>query len=353
VANGSCETYDSVEIINDTVPSTSLAGPDRILCNQTTVTMAGNTPAIGTGTWILVSGPNTPTFVNPNSPTTVINGLTTGTYVFRWSIGTFYQGCPNSTDDVTVFNYPDITILGPSDFTICTGGSQNLSVTVFGGTGVYSYQWQQAKCDCCGDWSNVGGANSITYNTGALIATSYYRCVVSQTPADCGSTNSGSATVTVVPDPTITVDPVGTTICNGGTHTMNVTVSGGFGSYTYQWQSATSCAGPFTNVGTNSSSYTTPALSSTTSYRVFVTQSGTGCTAMTSACVDVIVVPDPIITGPSDITICSGTSTTLTVTASGGTGPFTYQWQEASSCGGSFSNIPGANLANYTTPILT
>ncbi|WP_282021206.1 hypothetical protein, partial [Tenacibaculum aiptasiae] len=57
------------------------------------------------------------------------------------------------------------------------------------------------------------------------------------------------STVTVNALPTIDTQPAAsTTVCKDGAVTLNVAASGGVGSLTYQWQSATSLAGPYSNV---------------------------------------------------------------------------------------------------------
>jgi hypothetical protein len=56
-------------------------------------------PFTGPGQWSQVSGPSTVTFANPSSPTSLVSGMITGTYVFRWTTA---QGCTNRTSDVTV-----------------------------------------------------------------------------------------------------------------------------------------------------------------------------------------------------------------------------------------------------------
>src|SRR5207248_245607 len=66
----SCPTaIDSVTVTKYSIPTTANAGPDQSLCNVTSATLAGNTAAIGSGTWILVSGPNSPTITTTSSPT--------------------------------------------------------------------------------------------------------------------------------------------------------------------------------------------------------------------------------------------------------------------------------------------
>jgi hypothetical protein len=73
------------------------AGPNQYLCSgTTTTTMAGS----GTGTWTLVSGPNTPNIASATSPTSAIGtttGLVSGTYIFRWT-----GPCGNIYDDVMI-----------------------------------------------------------------------------------------------------------------------------------------------------------------------------------------------------------------------------------------------------------
>ncbi len=49
-------------IVTKAPPSASIAGPNQTLCATTgtaTATLAGNSPAVGTGIWVLVSGSGT------------------------------------------------------------------------------------------------------------------------------------------------------------------------------------------------------------------------------------------------------------------------------------------------------
>ncbi len=80
--------------------STANAGADIVTsCAGTTATLAGNTPAVGTGQWSVVSG--TATITSPGSPTTGVTGMVfPGTATLRWSIST--GSCPANTDDVLV-----------------------------------------------------------------------------------------------------------------------------------------------------------------------------------------------------------------------------------------------------------
>ena len=84
----------------------------------TTATLAGNTPAFGTGTWTLISG--TATITSPNSPTSTITGLPIGsTATLRWTID---NGRCGSTFDDVVITSP----IGAGCWTYCTVAASNV-----------------------------------------------------------------------------------------------------------------------------------------------------------------------------------------------------------------------------------
>lgn len=88
--------------------------------------------------------------------------------------------------------------------------------------------------------------------------------------------DDGASGVSVDP-PTITVQPVNTTANETQTATFTVTATGD-GVLSYQWQKQESGAGDWSNVGTDSNSYTTAALTrsadNTDQYRVNVLNAG-------------------------------------------------------------------------------
>ena len=103
---------------------------------------------------------------------------------------------------------------------------------------------------------------------------------------------------------------------------VTATTSGG--TLSYQWYEGASGT-TTTPVGTNSPTFTTPALTATKSYWVRVSNE-CGNVASNAATVTVCI-PPGIGTHPASTTINSGQTATLTVTATG-SGPFTYQWYE-------------------------
>ncbi len=124
ISNGTCpSTTDDVQITFDEAPTTAAAGPDQILCNTST-TLAGNVPAVGTGTWTITSGAGG-TVADPASATSGFSGVAGTTYILRWTItnGT----CAPSFDDVQItFEAPPTTPDAGPDQAVC-GTNTNLA----------------------------------------------------------------------------------------------------------------------------------------------------------------------------------------------------------------------------------
>ncbi|MGA8223196.1 MAG: immunoglobulin domain-containing protein [Candidatus Acidiferrales bacterium] len=157
----------------------------------------------------------------------------------------------------------------------------------------------------------------------------------------CGSTSSSSQN----PGPTkpsITQQPSNQSVTVGQTATFTV-VATGSAPLTYQWQKGT------TNVGTNSSTYTTPATTSgdnNDKFQVVITNSAGSITSGTATLTVTAAATAPSITKqPVNTTVNLGQTATFTVTATG-TAPLTYQWTFNSS-------DVGTNSSTYTTPATT
>lgn len=95
------------------------AGADQSVCNRTSITLTGNMPVVGTGTWLQVAGPAT-TIVSPTANTTVVNGLVADTsFKFVWKI-TGSGSCPATTDTVVINNRVQPTsVNGGVDKVVC------------------------------------------------------------------------------------------------------------------------------------------------------------------------------------------------------------------------------------------
>src|SRR5690606_14425695 len=114
----SCGTSeDDVTITFEEAPTTADAGSD-LLNSCGPVTLPGNTPTVGTGTWTIVSGTGG-VISNPSDPNSVFQGLPGASYTLQWTITN--GSCPPSADQVEVsfdLNTPTIADAGP-DQNVC------------------------------------------------------------------------------------------------------------------------------------------------------------------------------------------------------------------------------------------
>ncbi|MEI9911011.1 MAG: hypothetical protein WDO71_15855 [Bacteroidota bacterium] len=149
ITNGVCPpSTDQVQVTINVNATVANAGPGQNICG-TTATMAGNMPVIGTGRWSYVSGPAGSLITDPSSPITTITNLTTGTYVFQWTIT---NGTCSSSSNVTIIISagPTPAAAGP-DQNLCLANSTALAAnTPVIGTGA---------------WTNVSGPAGITLQT--------------------------------------------------------------------------------------------------------------------------------------------------------------------------------------------
>ncbi|WP_374442808.1 choice-of-anchor J domain-containing protein [Epilithonimonas sp.] len=264
-------------------------------------------------------------------------------------------GCTHSMSKTITVNPEQNITTQPSASTICAGANTTFSAAANNATG---YQWQVNTGSGFTNISNTApysGATTATLTiTGATAAMNgyVYRVVISGSTG-CDPKNSNSAALTVNSAPSITTQPTASTICAGSNTTFTASASNATG---YQWQ--VDSGSGFTNI-----SNTAPYAGATTStltvtgataamngylYRVVVTGLCTPAATSNSAALTVNSAPS-ITTQPSASTICAGSNTTFTASASNATG---YQWQVDSGSG--FTNI--SNTAPYsgaTTSTLT
>ena len=240
--------------------------------------------------------------------------------------------------------------------TICEGSIPNLFTEIApatGGTGTYFYQWQMSTDQYTGFTDIPGATNKDFAPSAPLSATTYFRRKVTSGVNPPSYTNT--VKVTVEPLPTAGIVESSHVVCENGNpaiFTEAAAVTGGSGFYTYQWKSSTNPGGPYTDIplATNKL-YDVPAGISHTTF--FVREVNTGiCGAILSNELKITVEPNLLpgsISG--DQTICENSPATPlfenTVPA-GGSGTYTFQWKSSATPGGPYSDIPGANSADYT-----
>jgi gliding motility-associated-like protein len=300
-------TTSSIEPSPAVTTNYTVTGTDGNNCvNSSTSTVTVNplpvitvntaTICAGAITTLTASGSSTTYTWNTSATTVSISPSPTVTTNYTVS-GTDANNCTNSnTTTITVNPLPAISINSP---TICAGTTTTLTAS---------------------------GANTYTWNTGALVSsitssptitTSY---TVSGTDGN-NCTNSDTTTITVSTLPTITINSP--TICIGATTTLTAN-----GANTYTWNPTTGLSG---STGTSVSANPTV----TTTYSI---TGSNGCINSTTATVTVNSLPTITI---NTTTVCAGSIATLTAS-----GAITYTWNTGSV--GAIINPTPTVTTNYT-----
>ena len=276
----------------------------------------------------------------------------TGTYTVTLKVTDSTGATATSSSTVTVNSALSVPTPTVSPSAIDQGQSSTLSVTVTTGTSPYTYQWYE-EAPGGSSFSAISGAtsSSYTFSTTSSTATGIWSFYVKVT--DSSSTpvtvTSSTVTVTVGTGLVVSISPSSSSIDVGQTATLTATASGGSGSYTsYAWYYEGPGGSSFTQItGVTTSTYPFSSSSSiytttgTYTFEVTVTDSN-GATSPDSNTVTVTVNQLPyasITASPTTIDLTQSTTVTLSIT--GGTSPYTWTFER----NGSASNLTYATLS--------
>ena len=320
--------------------------------------------AAGQNSWTtFVQGASTAT-------TAIVDGLTPGTvYDFRVSAVTA-AGAGASADYLladaaaTAMDFPNATAM--PTLSGKTAVAETLAVStgtwqLWGNTASTSYSWWRSADAVT--WTQISGASAASYTPTSSDLGQYLQARVKRTNSVGASEESAtSALITsgLAAAPTISSVVRGdqqlsvswsAPSANGGT------ISG----YKVSYRSGTSGAwtSASASVSASATSYTITGLTNGTGYTVqvlAVTAAGDGAAAATSS----VATPatGPSNAGGADLPAITGTSavgrvlsaSTGTWSDGGDAVTYSYQWQSATTAGGSYTNLSGATSATYTVP---
>ena len=195
-----------------------------------------------------------------------------------------------------------------------------------------------------------GNSTVVTLNNTTALTPGTYNITVTGVAGTVTQNTTLTYIIQPIANPVINTQPVSQVVCVGGNATFNTQVSG---TVNYQWQVSIDGGVTFNDItGATAASYTITGVTAPIGNNLYHVVVTTLCGLTVSDNVSVTVNTAPTITAQvTNAIVCTGGTSTFTVTASGG--GLTYQWQLSSNGGTSYANIPGATANSYTLPGIT
>jgi gliding motility-associated-like protein len=289
---------------------------------------------------------------------------TTGSYYYYVELDFSASGCDkltSNTAEIVVLADPIVTAAPTPTQTVCQNSAPtDLTFTVSGGDGVFSYQWYNNADNNTTTGTLITSATNAIYTPSTSTAGKiYYYCKITQSSAGCDATTP-TAEVIVEPQPIFTTQPISNTVCqNTMPAALSVTYSGGVGTPSYQWYSNTinSTSGTIIQGATNPTYSPPTGKTGSLYYYCTISLSKGGCSSLTSGTAQFIVNAIPKI-GTLNTTICSGDPFLVTPNnLTGDTVPVgtTYIWSypvispAGSITGASVQSIPQTSISQTLT----
>ncbi len=230
---------------------------------------------------------------NDGATTEDRTGLSTGDYSVQVSDA---AGCKATSQTFTISQPNAINISGTTVNVTTVGGSDgSIDVTVTGGTGPYTYKWN--------DGATTEDRTGLSKGDYAVTVTDAHGC------------SDGKAFTVNEPNCTISVNGTSKSIsCNGSNNgSIDVTVSGNTGNVSYLWNDGATTED---RTGLSSGNYSVQA------------SDAAGCKVTSQT----FTISEPTALNLSgvktDVTTVSGSDGSIDITVTGGTGPYTYKWND-------------------------
>ena len=298
-----CTSTQTVSITEPTAVVPSISSFTDATCGlndgSATATASGGTPGY-TYSW-LPSGGNAATASNLGAGIYTVTVTDANSCTSTTTVSISNIGAPT----VTTQALTNVTCFGFTD------GSVTISAT---GTGPFTYNWTPTGGNSA-TASNLGQGTYTVTVTDNVGCTAIHTITITEPTAITNSITSVDAT------------------CGNNNGTASVTPTGGTGPYTYAWNT----------------SQTTQQITGLSSggYTVTVTDAN-GCTSTATVAISNSGAPSIQVQSQSDPTCFGQTNGTAQILATGGTGPYTYNWAPS---GGTGSSASGLGAGTYTVTV--
>jgi hypothetical protein len=313
-------------------------------------TYTWETKGITAGSWKVISGATSESY----QPETIIQSTQFRRKVSD-AVGDFAYSDPFTIEYHTAALNPG-TIAIKSSHLVCAGSAPGLIESISGVSGYGEnpqYQWQMKKE--AGEWLSIAGANEETYQPVNLTERAYFRRVATDA---CGGVTRTATSNEVVYDLPMTVKLHAGLIdgpfitCAGtapGTIKSVLEACGGGSTLHYRWEVLQDGVWKMI-AGETSANYAPGAITENTTYRRRV-YDACGNLGFSNQ-VEIFVYPpiEPGVIGTATQIVCLNQAPgkiRLMTDCHYTNGPVAYQWQNALSLSGPWSNIAGATASDY------
>ena len=191
-----------------------------------------------------------------------------------------------------------------------------------------------------------GSTTSVTLNNTNTLSPGTYNVTVTGVAGAVTQTTTIAFVVSPGTPPAISAQPVDVALCAGNPTSFSVVTAAS--GVSYQWQQSANGGITWTDItGANTATYSIASVTNTMNNLKFRAQLSTQCANTTSSIATLTVnVATAITSQPTNVTICANNAVTFTASATGA--GVTYQWEQSTDGGTTWTAISGATNATLT-----
>ena len=362
--NGCDSDPFTVSVTVNPTPTVAAAPSTQSICSEDSIaSIELDNPNGVTGTTYTWTRDNTDniTGIPDGSGNSITGSLTNTTNVPQTTIFTitaWANGCPSSTTtaSVTVNPKPTVEVNLPTQ-QVCGGDPiADILISNLNNVSGVSYTWTRTDGTALTGLTSGSGntiAGTINNPTGGNLTAVF---TITATSGSCSTETTAS--VLVRPTPLIVATPLTQTICNESPTTIELSITNSnLSGHTFSWtrndNPNVTASGPSSGTGNITNTFqnntTTPQ---DVTYNITVTRQGCSSTTTATVTVNPTLVA-PVIGYSQDICgtffgFGGGEATPLFMTTpvSGGSGVYTYQWQQSNDGSSNWTNV-GTNSESF------